>query len=266
MIYAILGATPLPSSSAIRLAIGLGACLVLGTPSWSHQPPPKDVAFEVASIRPSQPGHVGSYTQTLKNRFQMTNMPVREWLKIAFGVDDYAINGPAWLNDKRFDLIAKFPEGTSYKAIPDMLKALLVERFELKVRWETKPVKGLALMRGKKDPKLSPTAFSGQGGTTKGRGLVRFKDGTVRDFATLLSAELQRPVVDKTGVQGSFDIALRWNPGEGLGAGETSDGALVEAAALSDAVREQLGLELKADTVMVPLLVVEHIAVSPSEN
>jgi uncharacterized protein (TIGR03435 family) len=86
-----------------------------------------------------------------------------------------------------------------------------------------------------------------------------------------LSLVLDKPVIDKTGLSGLFDIDLKWSPDETAlpsppsGDSGRSAAALDEGPSIFTAVREQLGLELKPAKGPVTVLVIDSVE-RPSEN
>jgi uncharacterized protein (TIGR03435 family) len=94
------------------------------------------------------------------SRAEYTYMALRELIATAYKVKGYQITGPDWLTSQRFDIVAKLPDGASKDDVPQMLQALLEERFKMTVHRETKENPVLALVVGKGGPKLesSPAA------------------------------------------------------------------------------------------------------------
>lgn len=242
--------------------------------------------FEVASIKPNaasdhriqigfQPG----------GRFVATGITVRLLIAQAFNIRDFQISGgPGWLASDRFDINAKAEAGTE-RIPPDklrpMLKALLVERFQLKFHLETKEMPTYALVAGKGGSKLVKSEVQGQGPGPRtqmrmGRGQVSAKGIPMAMFASQLSNQVGRNVEDKTGLAGNYDIDLNWTPEPGQGFGPFGGGAPPPAPnavagaggdgpTIFTALQEQLGLKLESSRGQVPVVVIESIS-KPSEN
>jgi uncharacterized protein (TIGR03435 family) len=85
---------------------------------------------------------------------EYTYMTLTDLIALAYKVKNYQISGPDWLANTRFDIIAKLPEGASKDDAPQMLQALLAERFKMSLHRETKDHPVLALVVGKGGPKL----------------------------------------------------------------------------------------------------------------
>jgi uncharacterized protein (TIGR03435 family) len=206
-------------------------------------------AFEVASIKPatlptaaqitSGKLHVGMAIDGA--RVDIGNLPLAELIRIAYRVKPYQISGPDWMGAERFDVLAKLPEGATPEQVPEMLQALLAERFQLKMHRENKEHAMYALVVGKNGLKLkesAPDADSGGGtgnaqvrvspsGEGKGvlvtggqNGPARMSMGpggslhlelakaTPAMLADMLRRFVDRPVVDMTELKGTYQVAL----------------------------------------------------------
>ena len=118
--------------------------------------------FEVATIKAAQQPtpadimagklHVGMKIEA--GRVDIGFLSLENLLSTAYDVKPYQIVGPDWIKTERFDILAKMPEGTNKDQVPDMLKALLADRFKVKVHKETKEHAMYALVVGKGGPKL----------------------------------------------------------------------------------------------------------------
>jgi len=147
----------LASFAAVIVALGALSASV----STAQQPQQaKSLQFEVAAIKPSDPKTlvVGSSYSKRGGLFQMVNMPLKQWVEMGLSVKDYALKAPSWLDTSKFDLNARLPanEPVNQKAaanqnpVPEMMKALLIERFGLKWHEELQTVSGYELVPGKK--------------------------------------------------------------------------------------------------------------------
>jgi uncharacterized protein (TIGR03435 family) len=191
---------------------------------------------------------------------------------------DLITGGPAWIRNERFEVQALIPEGVSVTLdgfmkgeappLELMLQQLLADRFKLVVHRATKDVSSYALTVGKGGPKLTrpaPEEKSTMGTrrqtTTNGQVTTTIvgKNVELRDLAFLLLMNTRRPVLDRTGLTGSFNFNLEFAPLNADSFVESS------ASSLFTAVQEQLGLRL--ETMKAPLEgVVIDSAERPSEN
>jgi len=131
---------------------------------WAQTADP-GLTFEVASIKPAAPqgngrmmvGARGGPGTVDPGRYSTFNMPLKLLLTQAYGVRDFQISGPGWLDTERFDITAKVPPGTTKDQFKVMLQNLLAERFKMEVHREQKDLPLYTLSVGKGGPKLKET-------------------------------------------------------------------------------------------------------------
>jgi uncharacterized protein (TIGR03435 family) len=87
-------------------------------------------------------------------RVDIGSLSLADLIRVAYNVKPYQIQGPDWMSSERFDVVANLPEGASKEQVPQMLQALLAERFQLKAHRESKEHSVYALVVGKNGPKL----------------------------------------------------------------------------------------------------------------
>ncbi|MBL8233303.1 MAG: TIGR03435 family protein [Bryobacterales bacterium] len=251
--------------------------------------------FDVASIKPNASGdlhRIGIQIQP-GGRFAATGVPARILISMAYNVRDFQIlNAPSWTSDQRYDINAKSESAgdqTSMEQIRPMLRALLAERFALKVREESRELPVYTLVEAKGGHKLKKSEEPAQRANRQfrfGRGQINAKGVPVNLLVQQIAQQLGRTVIDKTGIEGSFDVELNWTPdpgqggvvigshgpgpGGGPGASGTGPGNALPAAdssgpTLFTALQEQLGLKLESSKGPVPVLVIENIE-RPTEN
>jgi uncharacterized protein (TIGR03435 family) len=146
--------------AGILLASGI---ILAQTPVAKSAPKPE---FEVASVKPAQPIqaqvasgklHVGMRIDGA--RVDIGSMSLPELVQMAFKVKSYQVSGPAWmsadrLSAQRFDVMAKMPEGATAEQVPEMMQALLADRFKLTFHRENREHALYALVVAKGGPKL----------------------------------------------------------------------------------------------------------------
>ena len=119
-------------------------------------------AFEVASVKPAAP-NTGNGVRVLMRggpgsndpgQITYTNVTMMILLTNAYGVKNFQISGPGWLNSERYDIVAKVPDGATKEQVKVMFQNLLAERFKLTLHRETKDMPMYALVVGKNGPKL----------------------------------------------------------------------------------------------------------------
>jgi uncharacterized protein (TIGR03435 family) len=276
------------------------AAVLLAT-GWAvyAQPAPRP-SFEVASIKPSPKNCTGPGPGAgpTPGRIELPCVSVRLLIRAAYGLLSggqlaaryvEVLGGPAWLDSDRYTITAK-AEGPAkpVEMLGPMLQTLLEDRFQLKLHREPREHAVYVLTVAKGGPKLRPakeskcpavdlndfSAWRDQGSTPCGMPRMSRKQGlTVVEFAAATMQEfasraifLDRPVVDKTGLAGRYDIHLEFarefpagsmrrngmeqpNPGPAESPGPT----------VFTALREQLGLKLAADKAPVDVIVIDSV-------
>lgn len=133
---------------------------IMLTGGQTPPPPPWDaphLQFDVASVKTNKSGPNMMSIRTLPTSFTVTNLPLRMLIVQAYRVSQYQlVGGPSWLDQDRFDIVAKAPEGSRPDQTMLMLRGLLAERFKLKVHGETRETPIYALMLARSDGKLGP--------------------------------------------------------------------------------------------------------------
>jgi uncharacterized protein (TIGR03435 family) len=227
--------------------------------AWAQTQP----AFEVASVKPTDPAknaqHWSSVDVPNPGRLVAENSSLDELIRFAYSMKEYQISGPRWLNDSSvcFDVMARGRPGTSQREMRVMLQTLLQERFHLAAHRESKVLPIYELVAAKSGVKLKEADPAGRSGISSGGGEMKATHVTMGDFAYELSRDVKRPVLDKTGIAGAFDFRLSYERGED---------SVSDTAAFLTAVRNGLGLELKASKGSVEVLVVDHIDKVPTEG
>jgi len=201
--------------------------------------------------------------------------------------------GAKALQSDKFDVIATTDPGASQEQVFLMLRALLAERFKLVVHRETRDLPIYALVIARKDGRLgprlrpsnvdcsaapsdSPTASPPAGafvaepckGLRNVPGKATGRAVTIPTLARLMSGWVDdhRPVEDRTGLTGNFDIDLDWTPDRPLPADAPALPATdSNGAGLFTALQEQLGLKVESTKNSIDMLVVDH-AEHPTEN
>ncbi len=268
-------------------------------------PPLPPAAFEVTVIRPSAPGSTEADARISGDKVDVHNVTLKQIISIAWGFDDdetgMIANAPKWLDKDHFDISAKASnESISSDAGPanlsmpiedllQMLRGLLIERFQMKVHMEDRPVDAYVLtaanpkLQKAADPTLRTRCKQGPGPDGKDPRItnpVRNRLVTCQNMTmSQLSEELQpmaggyirnHPVFDETGLTAAYDFTLSFSgvrqarPADPSQQGDATipDGAL----SIFDAVRQQLGLKLENQKRPLPVLVIDHMEEKPTEN
>jgi len=218
--------------------------------------------FEVASVKPRTPADTHplrfDYCQP-SGRFTMLGTPVDWSLRYAYQLKDYQIVGaPDWVRDfdDAYNIEATAGRPVTADECRLMVQSLFAERFKLKMHREPRESRVYFLTMGKDPLKLR------KGGEVRINGLQidatgkpTWADGiTLAQLASILSNRTDRPVVDRTGLQGKYGMTIDYS---------TEDGD--DHPNVYTAVREQLGLRLEAGRAPIDVLVIDHIE-KPAPN
>lgn len=190
--------------------------LALSIPAAVFAQPAAPPRFEVASVKPSaaDPSSPSSGLKTAHGRLTATNVTLKRCIVGAFGVGpNQVFGGPAWLDSGRFDIVAKAAQPIDDDAaLMAMLQALLAERFQLRIRRETRIAEAFLLEIARNGPKLEPAEVPASS-TSNAPGLIDAKAITMDRFAEVLSRQMDLPVVNHTALHGVFNLKLEWTPG-----------------------------------------------------
>ncbi len=222
-------------------------------------------SFEVASIKPSEEPPTNSGMNSDKGLLRAHNVTLKRCIVGAYGIPAPQIaGGPKWLDELRFEIVAKADHNAGDTELMEMLQGLLADRFQLSLHHETQTVAGYALTVARGGIKAKAADPAAGSSTTSSRGRIDAKGCTMSRLIIRLSSVLGVPVSDATGLSGSFDINLQWIPDDAL-ARSGAAGEVPQGPSLYTAIQEQLGLKLEARKVPVDMLVIDHAAL-PSEN
>jgi uncharacterized protein (TIGR03435 family) len=242
---------------------------------------PDSQTFEVVSIKENKSGDQRVQMGFAPGgRFNAVNMPIAGVISIAYiearpPLAQYRlVDAPSWIFTTRFDIAAK-TEG-EYQPGSDvpLLRNLLTDRFKLKTHTETRQLPVYELIASRQDKSLGPqlTRSSVDCEVVNGRGalpgspiigapscqpstafgLVTGKAITMRQLATVLSPRVNAIIVDKTGLDGVFDLELKFYPDQVAPVPDAGP-------SLFTAVQEQLGLRLESTKGLVEVVVIDHI-------
>jgi len=247
-------------------------------------------SFEVASVKPSKEQDFrGMSMQYMPGgRLAIHNYPVLLVISQAYNIPPQSPRlrgGPQWIWVERYDIEAKadpsvappgLPDATRRERMRKMLQALLADRFHLAVHTETKEDAVYLLVTGKNGPKLQRSAIAdkdcdekchvlngGQGRGIHGRAI------DMADLASMLENFADRPVLDRTGIDGLYDVdTTAWMPmrGKPLPSGaKAEDGSDADTMPTMFTVVARLGLKLEPQRAPVEIVVIDRVE-RPAEN
>lgn len=271
--------------------------------------------FDVASIRLNKdcgggPGRSGGAPAGSPGRLRMNCVSVQGLIRGAYAVTDAngarpprgasIEGGPAWTESDLYTIEAEADGAPNEDVMRGpMMQALLEDRFRLKIHRETRDIPVYVLSVAKGGPKLRPFVegsctehvpgaarpepgekpWCGTGGmrtVRNGRNVTWDEVGaSFLNFSVFFGIVLDRPLIDKTGITGTFDFHLEFAPDEttaGVASPFAPDGSLSGAPSdpaggpsIFTAFQEQLGLKLEAGKGPSEVLVIDHVE-RPSEN
>jgi uncharacterized protein (TIGR03435 family) len=264
-------------------------------------PEPPAAPFEVTVIKPSAPDERG-YGRITGDQIETRAIPLL--FLINFGWDlnpsnkESIANAPKWLDSAKFDILAKaganvrvdrFASGSliNYEDLRNMLRAMLSERFQMKWHMEDRPTTAYTLLAVK--PRLKPTldptertrCKEGPGPDGKDpritspilNRLVTCQNMTMAQIGDELQhvadGYIYSSVLDGTGLKGSYDFTLSFSSADKIvpSAGDAANSSDPNGAlSVFDAVNKQLGLKLEKTKRPAPVLVIDHIEQTPTEN
>ena len=248
----------------------------LGVPAAAQR-----VEFEAASVKlhTSDDRRVMMVAQP-GGRFVAANIPLRLLIRTAFQLqDDQIVGGPKWLATDRFDIEARASDtapGSLNAQLLPMLRSLLEDRFKMTTHGDKRQLAVFALERATRDgalgPGLRPTAcpelavdLSGPkrcANIQTGFGSLNLRGMPLSQFTPYLSPFVNRIVMDRSALDGRYDIDLKWTPEQRApdvnpaGASPTND---PDAVSIFTAIQEQLGLRLNSTRDTVDVLVIDTL-------
>jgi uncharacterized protein (TIGR03435 family) len=260
---------------ALGLILAAGAISAVVT---AQSPRDASPTLEVASIRLNISGDtVASIGASPSGLITFTNVTIRGVIQRAYRVPmTQIVGGPEWLDREHYDVRARADSAATPERLMPVLQTLLAERLKLVVRTEKRDTPVFALVLAKADrrlgsqlqpssmtcaeaqpvaPPAAPPICSGRSGP----GFITAGGVTMPEVAESLSVMVGRTVVDRTNLQGRFDLDLKWAsdrfppPGPDRG------------AFVSELMNQQLGLSLQPTRAPVDFLVVESVE-RPTEN
>jgi uncharacterized protein (TIGR03435 family) len=275
--------------AAALLVFQCGAYLCAQAPIVEEPNYTPTLTFDVATIRPAPPPdatfHVSVSSPPHSSRFEVTNLPIKALLQIAYGFDAPVVGAPDWVANTFYTIQARSDEAADARLAKltdnevrlekrNAIRAMLADRFGLKTHLETRntSIYNLVVLKGGIKMQLVPPLpppDNGEApppsrpadvrahGSQHGLEFVG-SNASMRAIAGALSSMVEAPVIDQTGLTGTYNYTLQFGR-------DWSDHDPDSWPSIFTAVQEQLGLKLEAAHESVPNLVVDHIT-KPTEN
>lgn len=283
--------------------------LFLTSDRGKAQPAPPRLQFEVASIKPTPKTTHSGKLEYLPGRISVENRSVVSLLEVAYRLFAWQIErAPEWADSERWDIEAKAIGNPSRAQLTGMLIALMGERFNIRSHMETKilPIYTLTASRGGiklqkiheenctiplPDPDSPPSAVTvpaqqvaanicGNGRGSLSDGNLRWHEPNISmgNLARALTDALERPVVDKTGFEGTFNMDIefaaagipamsdmRLHGGDGVNPGEFTSDPSDFGLSIFVVLNKQFGLKLESTRGPAQVLVIDSIS-RPTPN
>jgi bla regulator protein BlaR1 len=244
-------------------------------------------SFDSVSVKASHSTEALDHMEIQPYIFIDSNVTLRKLIAFAYGINEYQITGaPGWIDSERYDIEARWKDSPAVaKAIAAMpgpppppvppgapknhlqpfqlqamLQTVLAQRFNLKFTHESKDLPIYELVVASTGAKLTetpktppPPSFNGEQVISVrtmirgGKGELNLSNGPVGALAGFLSGQLDRQVVDKTGIKGNYDVDLHWLPDEDA------------KASISESLEQQVGLRLEAQHGLVKVMIVYQV-------
>ena len=261
-----------------RTAIPLLPGILLAAASvFAQTNAPSSKTFDAISIHPTDPAVTTEDLNINPNGITTKGATLLFLIESAYGIHDYQISGmPKNLQSTRWDISAKMlnaanegdlswstpaNKARAQSLLQERLQSLLADRFQLKVHTFVKEGQVFSLDQSDRHVMLHSSKGSGTymrmhgvaGGTE-----IEAANQDMAALASELSRVVARPVLDETGIQGSYDYKIIW-------AADTLSDASATAPSLYTALTETLGLKLRSQKGPVTMYAIDHLEM-PSPN
>ena len=248
-------------------------------PPPARMAPNANPAFEVATIRPSDPARREQIITLRGVEVITTNVTVHDLINLAYWLHPKQLTGgPPWTESDKFDMTGKpdVPGQPNVDQMKMMIQKLLADRFQLKFHFEKRELPayavtitkaGAKIIRSQDDPKGLPGFYFGRAaaGTT-----LTFRNSPMSQVTAILQNFLDKPVVDQSGLSERYDLTVTFtlDPAQAARLGGPSIPAADNPDAAPDvftAFQQQLGLKLESTKAPIDVMVIDKVE-KPSEN
>jgi uncharacterized protein (TIGR03435 family) len=257
---------------------------------FSQALPPARIEFDTASVKPSASTRL-LRTMLRDGKLTTTGITLKTLVALAYDVREAEVSGgPEWVASERFDINAKSGPANATD-LKQMVRSLLEDRFQLRTHREAKQMPVYGLIADKRGPAMKPSSdlnctdpasgyspppqLPAPGQPLKPATIrcgnfyvlndrLQGRKVTLQQLASTLSSMnlVDQRVIDQTGIAGSFDIDLQWDPSERTN-NIASDAKNLPS--ILQAFQEQLGLKLQTQRAPVEVLVIDNAA-RPTAN
>lgn len=259
------------TAAFIASSMALAGLMIAGSfaPGWIAFAQPQRLTFEVSSVKRSASTSNDGWVRFTPGGLTAENAPLRFIITFAYHIRDFQLAGaPGWIESERYEISAKAEGKPSPDQIRLMLQSLLEDRFRLKIRRGTEQRTAYLLTPAKGGLKLpdSGADCAALADDPPAKGKSKFQCGSwfgsddrftgmkisMTQFGEWLSNQLGRPVIDRTGYTGQFDIQLHWSTDDQADSPNA-------APAIFTAVQEQMGVKIESGKGPVEILTIDHV-------
>jgi|HubBroStandDraft_1064217.scaffolds.fasta_scaffold32780_3 uncharacterized protein (TIGR03435 family) len=239
--------------------------------AWANPQDAPAPAFEVVSIKPTPNPPVRTGMFPIPGTLTIGNYTLKRLVMESYRIKNYQLYGAVgWMDSEHYDIVGKAAGKANMGEMVKMVIPMMADRFQLKIHRETRELPIYALTVAKSGLKMKPATETDKVGSFRlvPNAITEMTSVNMgmRMFSGILSGQLDRPVLDETGLTENFQITLRYvtddlrpQPGD-ADSGPDPNGASIYAA-----IQEQLGLKLEARKGPVECIVIDH-AERPAAN
>jgi uncharacterized protein (TIGR03435 family) len=287
----------------MRLALKLWLVAALAAPLGAQERP--SPTFDVASVKPNKSGEARARFSVPPGRLAITNAPLRDIIRTAYQTSDFQVVGlPTWAASERFDIEASTRSAQTSPGRPLilgpggppldvllMLRALLAERFQLRVHTEMRELPAYALVLARRDKRLgaelAPSTIDCEAlaaaalanpnappkpprpgqppkcGMFGVPGRLEGWSATLTELAQMLTPLMDRVVINETSLPGGFDLKVTFTPPllpQDPAPPATAQPLDASGPSLTTALEEQLGLKLNPTRRSLQVLAIDAVS------
>jgi uncharacterized protein (TIGR03435 family) len=247
--------------------------VMLAAAGVSFGQPAELPAFEVASVKvdtggQAQERHIPfkSNVKTSPVSVTMINVSLKAAIQWAYHAFPYQVNGPGWMDSTHFDIMAKAAGASTDEQLRQMMQRLLAERFKVAVHHEVKEMPCYIVTVSKTGIKFQKSGEEGDPEIKPdGQFKIALKKITMQQLADEIgNTPIPDPVVDQTGLTGTYDIAL--DISKFANTMDKPSGIDEVISVLAQAIKEQLGLTIEHHKAPIDMVIVDHAEKVPIDN
>lgn len=254
IVFLVAAVTPVPAATQAPAA---------QPPLSSYQPPP-GARLEAATIKllppPTPGGNYSSRFESDPSHLLITSITLRNLINIAYGIQMDQVEAPDWTGSVYLSVEASFSGASSKAGLMLLLQPVIVDKFKLAYHVKTRNLPDYELVVAPKGIKMKSSDKPQSSPVQAGPAGFELRQAVVpmAFLANILSAQTDRPVFDKTNLQGNYEFTLTFVPDDMLMGPDPPNGPN-----LREALQDQLGLKLQSGVGPLPVMIVDHIERAP---